>query len=151
MATLPCYESIEEQLSMLPEGEDQLRFLVQLGRKLPHIHDSERVEENLVRGCVSSVWLVCERNEEREGGVFRTMLSFRGHSDAQIVSGLVAIVLSRFSGKSPKAILSVEPASILEGFGLQNHLSPGRRNGLSAMVARIRQFALNAAVSDGGS
>ena len=53
--SLSCYETIAEQFSMLPEGEEQLKFLVQLGRKLPLLDESELVEKNLVRGCVSSV------------------------------------------------------------------------------------------------
>lgn len=151
VTSLPCYEAIAEQFSMLPEGEERLKFLVQLGRKLPLLDDSELVEKNLVRGCVSSVWLICERTTEDDESSQRLTLSFRGRSDAQIVSGLVAIVLSRYSGMSPEAILSVKTTSILDGFGLQAHLSPGRRIGLSGMVARIRQFALEAVISEGES
>ncbi len=136
----PSFESIAEQFSLLPDGDEQLKFLIQLGNRLPPLDRSEQVEENLVRGCVSSVWLLCEPREH--GG--ETTLHFRGRSDAQIVSGLVAIVLSRYAGMSPEAILSVAPDSILDDFGLQSQLSPGRRNGLSAMVAKIRRFAVEA-------
>lgn len=142
----PLYEELAEQFSLLPEGDERLRFLIQLGRDLPPLEESEQVEENLVRGCISSVWLLCDRTVESEGNASETTLHFRGRSDAQIVSGLVAIVLSRFSGMNAEAILAVETSSILEGFGLQSHLSPGRRNGLSAMLARIRQFAAEAVI-----
>ena len=139
-SAVTAFESIAEQFSLLPEGEERLRFLIQLGRGLSPLAASEQIEENLVRGCLSSVWLVCE--QERSAG--ETILQFRGASDAQIVSGLVAIVLGRYSGLTPEAILSVETDSLLEGFGLQAQLSVGRRNGLSAMIAKIRRFAVDA-------
>ncbi|HRQ89573.1 MAG TPA: SufE family protein [Bacteroidia bacterium] len=134
------YETLAEHFSLLPDSDERLRFLIQLGRNLPPLDEAERTEENLVRGCVSSVWLICER----DGGDGATVLRFRGGSDAQIVSGLVSIVLSRYSGLSPEAILSLEPTSILAGFGLESELSPGRRNGLASMVSKIRQFAADA-------
>ena len=143
------YESLAEGFSLLPEGDERLKFLIQLGKRLPELEASEQVEENLVRGCVSSVWLLCDRKEGEAGEEgSETTLQFRGKSDAFIVSGLVAVVLSRFSGLSPAAILAVDSDSILEGFGLQSQLSPSRRNGLSAMVMRIRQFAVEAMDGD---
>lgn len=141
---LSCYESLAEQFALLPDSDERLRFLIQLGRKLPPLEESEEVEKNLVRGCTSSVWVLCETKRTGEGSDSETTLHFRGRSDAHIVSGLVAIVLSRFSGLSSEEILAVETDTILEGFGLQSQLSPGRRNGLSAMVAKIRQFAVEA-------
>ena len=145
MTTDLPYETLAEHFSLLPDADERLKFLIQLGGKVPPLAESEKVEENLVRGCVSQVWLLCERSEE--GG--NTRLHFRGRSDAQIVSGIVSIVLSRFSGLSPEAILAIDPDTILEGFGLQSQLSPGRRNGLSAMVAKIRLFAVDSMVSAG--
>ena len=140
------YETMAENFALLPDQDERLRYLIQIGRKLPPLEKSEQVDENLVRGCQSSVWLLCD--QEREGD--ETTLQFRGLSDAQIVSGLVAIVLSRYSGLTPEAILSVDTDSILEGFGLQGQLSPGRRNGLSSMLGRIRQFAVEAIASEIG-
>lgn len=131
------HETLAEHFSLLPDADERLRFLIQLGRKLPPLEPSEQVEENLVRGCMSSVWLVSDRTPEGT-------LSFRGGSDAQIVAGLVAIVLARYSGLAPEEILSLEPTEILTGFGLESEISPGRRNGLSSMIARIRQFAAEA-------
>lgn len=144
MSAPESFETIAEHFALVPEGEERLRFLLQLGRQLEPLDESEQIEENLVRGCMSSVWLVCEPKEEGSGSDRETTLHFRGRSDAQIVSGLVAIVLSRYSGLTPEAILSVDADSLLEGFGLQAQLSPGRRNGLAAMVAKIRRFAIEA-------
>ena len=92
------------------------------------------------------MWLLCETNRTGNGGSEITTLHFRGQSDALIVTGIVSIVLSRFTGLSPEEIIAVETDSILEGFDLQNHLSTGRQNGLAAMVERIRQFAISALV-----
>jgi len=133
------HEILAEHFSLLPDGDERLHFLIQLGRGLPPLDEAERCEENLVRGCVSSVWLVCERNAEPGSG-----LRFRGGSEARIVAGLVSIVLSRYSGLVPGAILALDPSEVLVGFGLESELSPGRRNGLSSMVARIRRFAAEA-------
>ena len=143
----PDYTNLAEQFSLLPDGDERLMFLIDLGRKLPPIEESHQTEENLVPGCISSVWLVCERKVD--GG--NTTLSFRGQSDAQIVSGLVTIVLARYSGLTPEDVLSVDTDSILEGFDLQNHLSTGRQNGLASMVDRIRKFAVEAMVPKGKS
>jgi len=137
MMASPSHETLAEHFSLLPDADERLRFLIQLGRNLPPLDPSEQIEENLVRGCMSSVWLVCERGTDGT-------LTFRGGSDAQIVAGLVAIVLARYSGRTPEAILSLDPASLLAGFGLESEISPGRRNGLSSMIARIRQFAAEA-------
>ncbi len=145
-STIPSeYASLAEQFSLLPDGDERLMFLIDLGRKLPPIEESQQTEYNLVPGCISSVWLVCERKED--GGI--TTLHFRGQSDAAIVSGLVTIVLSRYSGLTSDAVLSVDTDSILEGFDLQNHLSTGRQNGLASMVDRIRKFAVEAMVPEG--
>ena len=149
MTTVPSeYETMAENFALLPDQDERLRYLIQVGRKLPPIEQSEQVDENLVRGCQSSVWLLCDQKQEGSGDDAETTLHFRGLSDAQIVSGLVAIVLSRYTGLTPEGILSVDTDSILEGFGLQGQLSPGRRNGLSSMVGRIRQFAVEAIASD---
>lgn len=143
-STIPSeYTSLAEQFSLLPDGDERLMFLIDLGRKLPPIEESQQVEENLVRGCISSVWLLCERKEEDS----KSTLHFQGQSDAQIVSGLVTIVLSRFSGLTPEEVLAVDTDSILEGFDLQNHLSTGRQNGLASMVERIRKYAVEAIAS----
>lgn len=146
--TLPSdYTNLAEQFALLPDGDERLMFLIDLGRKLPPIEESNQTEENLVPGCISSVWLVCERKEDAGS----TTLHFRGQSDAAIVSGLVTIVLSRYFGLTPESVLAVDTDSILEGFDLQNHLSTGRQNGLASMVDRIRKFAVEAMVPEGQS
>ena len=75
-------------LALLPDGDERLRFLIDLGRQLPPLQESEQTEENLVRGCVSSVWLLCETNRTGNGGSEITTLHFRGQSDALIVTGI---------------------------------------------------------------
>ena len=90
----PDYLALAENFSLLPDGDERLRFLIDLGRQLPPLQESEQTEENLVRGCVSSVWLLCETNRTGNGGSEITTLHFRGQSDALIVTGIVSIVLS---------------------------------------------------------
>ena len=138
-SSFPAHSALAEQFAQLPDEDERLYSLIQFGRAMPPLDESERIEANLVRGCSSSVWLICEAVEGSE-----RRLRFRGGSDAQIVAGLVALVLAKYSGLTPEAILSIDPATILTGFGLESAISPGRRNGLSSMIARIRQFAAEA-------
>ena len=126
-------ESIIEDFSLLDDWEDRYRYVIELGRDLPPLSESERTDANKVRGCASQVWLVSERRDGSE-----PRLEFRGDSDALIVRGLIAILLHLYSGRSPEAILKVDAEGTLKALGLNDHLTAQRSNGLSAMVARIR-------------
>ena len=92
---------------------------------------------NLVRGCVSQVWLV---TDVRDGDP--PVIEFRADSDAQIVKGLVAILLSLYSGKTAREILTADIRSIFQKLDLAKHLSINRANGFASMVKRIHELAL---------
>ena len=108
--------------------------MIDLGKDLAPLTDAERSETNKVRGCASQVWLVTEPHAD--GSV-----TFRGDSDAHIVSGLIAVVLRLYSGKPAAAIRDFDAKSAFEQLGLSGHLSAQRSNGLASMVARIRRDA----------
>ena len=129
-------EEIVENFSFLDDWEDRYGYLIELGRALKPLSDEEMNDTNKVRGCVSQVWLV---NEKEKGKV-----QFRGASDAHIVSGLVAIALSIFSGKEPADILNTDEQAVFREIGLEEHLTPQRSNGLKSMVQAIKKMAAEA-------
>ena len=111
--------------------------MIELGRQLPDLEVSERNEPNKVHGCASQVWLVTEPRGETQNPV----LDFRGDSDALIVKGLIAILLTIYSGKSAREILKTDALSLLGDINLQENLSRQRSNGLVSMVNRIKSEA----------
>lgn len=129
-------ENIIETFEFFDDWEDRYRYLIELGRDLEGLDESDKTEENRVQGCVSNVWMV---TRVFEGTPMR--LEFRADSDAHIVRGLVAILLSVYSGRSPDQILSVDIRGLFEELDLGSHLSPSRSNGFFSMVERIKGTA----------
>lgn len=136
-----AFDEIAENLSFLDDWEDRYRYIIELGQALPPLAEEERSEANRVRGCASQVWLVTER-ADKDG---KTVLNYRGESDAMIVKGLVSILLALYSGRTPADIAATDALPILDELGLREHLSTQRSNGLAAMVSRIRSDAATVA------
>lgn len=135
---------IEENFSLLDDWEDRYRYVIELGRTLAPLSEAEHSPGNKVRGCASQVWLVSEAAPDGAGG---PRLTFRGDSDAHIVSGLIAILLAQYNGKLAREIASFDPEPLFGRLGLRDHLTPQRSNGLASMVERIRSDA-RAALQD---
>jgi cysteine desulfuration protein SufE len=131
------FQDILSDFEFLDEWEDRYRYVIELGRKLEPLPDAERIDANKVNGCVSQVWLITEVDKSNAEPV----LTFRGESDAHIVSGLVAIMLELFSGKSANKILSTDANAALKQLGLDEALTPQRANGLASMIGRIKKDA----------
>lgn len=128
---------IIENFELMDDWEDRYRYIIELGRELEPLRDADYSDENKVRGCVSQVWLVTER----EGAQGKPVLRFRGDSDAHIVRGLVAILIALYSGKPADEIVSFDAEPVFTKLGLKEHLTPQRSNGLASMVKRIREDA----------
>ena len=128
-------EEIKDSFDIFDDWEDRYRFIIDLGKSIPALSDAERIEENIVRGCQSQVWLLADYDEPAN------RLSFRIDSDAHIVRGLIAIVQAAYSKKSPREISQYDVESLFEELNLFSHLSRTRGNGLRAMVQRIRHEA----------
>ena len=124
-----------DEFSLFEDWMDRYQYLIDLGRRLPEFPEELRVEENRIRGCQSQVWFVAEQKDGR--------LVFRATSDAAIVSGLIALLLRLYSGRTPREILDTPP-EFVSALQLESHLSPTRSNGLSSMLAAIRGFATEA-------
>jgi len=126
---------------MLDAWEDRYRYLIEMGRSLAPLSDEERNEDNRVRGCASQVWVVTTLTQAPDG---TPLLAFRGDSDAHIVKGLVALVLSFYDKKTPQEVLSGDVMGLFKQLELSEHLTPQRSNGVRSMVERIRRDAAGA-------
>jgi cysteine desulfuration protein SufE len=131
-------DEIRENFELLDDWDDRYRYVIELGRMLEPMPEAEHSAANKVQGCASQVWL--SRNVER-GSTGEPVLKYRGDSDAHIVRGLIAILLTLFSARTPKQILATDALAVFDEFGFREHLTPQRSNGLRAMVERIRSDA----------
>ncbi|ESR22764.1 SufE family protein [Lutibaculum baratangense] len=133
----PPIEQIYDDFSFIDDWEERYRYVIELGRTLEPLPEEAHSAENKVQGCVSQVWLETNR-EDRPAG---PLLTFRGDSDALIVRGLIAILFSLYSGRTPHEILETDAEDAFSRLGLKEHLTPQRSNGLAAMVQRVRRDA----------
>lgn len=118
-----------ENFALFDDWEERYRYLIDIGRALPHLDESQRREVNLVRGCTSQVWMMADIQD----GVFH----LQADSDAHIVRGLVAILMAAYDGKTIQDARAVDIQTAFEDIGLDQHLSANRRSGFTAMVERI--------------
>ena len=125
-------DEIISSFSLFPEWLDRYQYLIDLGRKLPPLAEDEKTDDKLLSGCQSRVWLYLEGGADK--------VTIRANSDAAIVSGLIALLISVYSGCSARQIVDTEPYFISR-IGLSDHLSPTRANGLHAMLNAIRGYA----------
>lgn len=133
-------DDLIDNFDLFDDWEEKYKYIIDLGKKLPDMPEAEKSEDNKVRGCMSQVWLTSHDNADDP-----TLLSFNADSDAFIVKGLIAVLMIIFNNKSADDIASIDAISILSEIGLDHHLSPNRRNGLVAMVERIKFIAASKA------
>ena len=124
---------VVERFDQFDNWERAYRHLIDLGQALPSLEEKDKSEENLVRGCVSQVWLV---PQWRDGRIF-----FHADSDAAIVKGIVALLLQIYSDATPKEILATRP-DFIEEIGLRQQLSPNRASGLASLLKQISLYAV---------
>ncbi len=122
-------DEIINSFNFFSEWLDRYQYLIDLGRKLPALSDTEKTDDKLLSGCQSQVWLLLEGDASE--------VSIRANSDAAIVSGLIALLIEVYSGCTAQQIVNTEPYFI-EEIGLSDHLSATRANGLHAMLAAIK-------------
>lgn len=122
-----------EQFEPFDDWMDRYQLIIEMGDELPQITEQEKKDENLIEGCQSRVWIVCEAHDDGT-------LHFRADSDALIVKGIAAMLLKIYDGQTPSAILN-SPLFFIERLNLTGHLSPTRSNGLSSMIQRIKTYA----------
>ncbi|MEL6436442.1 MAG: SufE family protein [Pseudomonadota bacterium] len=126
--------------SMLDDWEDRYRYVIELGQALPPYPDSLRDEAHKVNGCVSQVWVDAQL-DEASGEPGDPAIVYQGDSDAHIVRGLVAIMITTLSGRRASDIRDYDIEGTVKELGLDEHLTPQRANGLRAMIQRMKQAA----------
>ena len=134
--TMTTVEQMIEDFSFLDDWEDRYRYVIELGKALPDLPDTDKTSENKVQGCASQVWLVSSSEAGDD-----PVMHFKGDSDAHIVRGLVAIVLAIYSGHKASEIAGTDAIDVFNRIGLVEHLSSQRANGLRSMIKRIRNEA----------
>ena len=126
-------EEIIDEFSMFDDWMERYEYLIELGKSLPIIDSQYKLEENLIKGCQSKVWLYSELNG--------ATLSFTADSDAILTKGLVALLLRVFTDQTPQDILAAD-TNFIDEIGLKEHLSPTRANGLVSMLKQIKLYAI---------
>ena len=122
-----------ENFSFFDGWEDKYQYVIDLGKQLEILDDSFKNEQWLVKGCQSQVWLVPEFKDN--------CIHFVADSDAILVKGIIFIVLTIYNDKSAEEIKSIDIKEIFAKLGLEENLTPSRRNGMMSMVAKIREYA----------
>lgn len=131
-------DELIEEFEFLGDWEARCDYLIDLGFELPKLPDEEKIEQNRVHGCQSNVWLIASQNKKTEP----TTIEFLANSDAMIVNGLIAVLMAIYNRKTPEEIIDTNIDEIFHKLELDRHLSPARKNGLSGMVKRVRQIAV---------
>ncbi|AEV96621.1 Fe-S metabolism protein SufE [Niastella koreensis] len=126
-------DELVEEFSLFDSWDDKYEYIIDMGKKLAPLEDEYKLDENRVRGCQSTVWLVSEYNN----GIIR----FKADSDAIITKGLVSMLIRVLSNHTPDEIIEAE-LGFIQKIGMTTHLAQTRANGLLAMVKQMKNFAL---------
>ncbi len=129
-------EELIDNFAFFENWEEKYQYVIDLGRKLEPLDDKYKTDEWKVKGCQSQVWLVPDFREAH--------IHFYGDSDAILVKGIIAIVLTIYNDKTADEIKNVDVLGIFAKLGLEENLTPSRRNGMMSMVEKIRLYAENA-------
>lgn len=126
-------DEIIDDFGFFGNWDDKYEYIIQLGKELLPMDPQYKVDENLIRGCQSKVWM---HPDYKDG-----LITFTADSDAVITKGLVSLVIGVLSGHTPKEIVDAD-LYFINAIGLSSHLSPTRSNGLLSMVKQIKMYAL---------
>ena len=124
---------IVEEFSLFDSWDDKYEYVIDLGKKLPILEDSRKLDENKVRGCQSTVWLVADHADGK--------VHFKADSDAIIVKGLISMLIRVLTNHTPDEIINAN-LEFIQKIGMTTHLAQTRANGLLAMVKQMKNYAL---------
>lgn len=127
-------QEIISEFGMFDDWMQKYEYIIELGKELPVIEEQYKVEDNLIKGCQSKVWLHAENNSDGT-------LSFTADSDAIITKGLVSLVIRVLDGLPANDIAQAD-LHFVNDIGLTSHLSPTRSNGLASMIKQMKIYAL---------
>ncbi len=131
--SIPQLDELKENFDLFDDWEERYRYLIDLGRQLPAMDEALKTDETIVKGCTSRVWMVANTEGDK--------LHFVADSDAHIVRGLIALLMGAYQNVPLDKIGSIDIDEAFKEIGLDQHLSPNRRNGFFSMVERIKTFA----------
>jgi len=126
-------EEIIDEFSMFDDWMERYEYIIELGKSLPIIEEKNKLDENLIKGCQSKVWLFSELDND--------IIKFSADSDAILTKGIVALLLRVYSNQKPADILTAK-TDFIDEIGLKEHLSPTRANGLVSMIKYIKMYAI---------
>ncbi len=124
---------IVDEFALFDDWMQRYEYMIELGKSLPLIEEKYKIEENLIKGCQSKVWVHAQMNDNK--------LIFTADSDAIITKGIVAILIRTFSNQHPSAIIEAD-TKFIDEIGLKEHLSPTRANGLVSMIKQLKMYAV---------
>jgi len=124
---------IIDEFSLFDDWMQRYEYMIDLGKSLPLINDQYKVEDNLIKGCQSKVWVHAELKDDK--------VVFTAESDAIITKGIIAILIRVFSDQHPKSIIDAK-MDFIDDIGLKEHLSPTRANGLVSMIKQLKLYAI---------
>lgn len=126
-------EEIVDEFGMFDDWMERYEYIIELGKSLPLIEEQYKVEENLIRGCQSKVWLYAKKQDDK--------IVFTADSDAILTKGIIAILIRTFSNQKAVDVMNAD-ISFIDDIGLKEHLSPTRANGLVSMLKQIKLYAI---------
>ena len=132
MTIAEAINQIVNEFNQFDDWMDKYNYLIEMGRSVPLIDETQKTDANLIVGCQSRVWL---SSEYRDGLIY-----FTADSDAVITKGIAYLLIRVFSGHTPTEIVEAH-TEFLDQIGLKEHLSPTRSNGLLSMVKQIKLYA----------
>ena len=125
-------QSLLTELARIKDPQERIAHAVECGRRHPPLDDASKTEDNRVEGCLAQLWLKATFVEGK--------CHFQTDSDSAIMKGIAALLCEFYSGHTPEEIVAIEP-SFLGQVGITQHLTPNRRNGLSRLWEKIRDYA----------
>lgn len=126
-------QEVVEEFAMFDDWMQRYEYMIELGKSLPLIDEKYKIDDNLIKGCQSKVWVHAELEGDK--------LSFTADSDAIITKGIVAILIRVFSDQHPSEIIEAD-TKFIDEIGLKEHLSPTRANGLVSMIKQLKMYAI---------
>lgn len=130
------FDEIVDTFQFINDWDTRYHFLVELGKGLQKLDVIHQIDENLVQGCMSKVWIAAELDE-----VEPRVLNFVGDCDTATIKGLVAVLIALYSGNTPQAVQDIDADQVFEKLGLYDHLSPHRHVGVYAIVEKIKEIS----------
>ncbi|MCI4670635.1 MAG: SufE family protein [Bacteroidia bacterium] len=126
-------QDLVEEFELFDDWMDKYQYIIEMGQALEGLEELDKNPDNIVKGCVSQVWLTSDFDGDK--------VKFKADSDAVITKGLIAMLVKVLSDHSPKEILEAN-LEFIDQVGIRQHLSPNRSNGLSAMIKKMKFYAL---------